>query len=57
MDTPSSERDKYDDAADDLISVAEWTDTGNAARLAQAHAGTLLRVSDMKRWHHWDGTR
>jgi P4 family phage/plasmid primase-like protien len=57
MATPSRERDKYDDAADDLISVAEWTDTGNAARLAQAHAGTLLRVSDMKRWHHWDRTR
>jgi P4 family phage/plasmid primase-like protien len=50
-------RDKYDDAADNLVSVAEWTDTGNAARIAQANAGKLMRVSDMKKWHHWDGTR
>ena len=50
-------RDKYDDAGDALVSVAEWTDVGNAARLAKAQAGKLLRVSDMKKWHHWDGTR
>jgi putative DNA primase/helicase len=50
-------RDKYDDQADDLVSVAEWTDTGNAVRIAQANAGKLMRVSDMKKWHHWDGTR
>ena len=43
-------RDKYDDAADNLVSVAEWTDTGNAARIAQANAGKLMRVSDMKKW-------
>jgi hypothetical protein len=29
------QRDKYDDKADGLGSVAEWTDTGNAARLAK----------------------
>ena len=40
-----------------LVSVAEWTDTGNAARLAQAHGHRLLRVSDMRKWLHWDGTR
>jgi putative DNA primase/helicase len=57
MATPSRERDKYDDMADDLVSVAEWTDTGNAARLAQAHGHRLLRVSDMRKWLHWDGTR
>jgi putative DNA primase/helicase len=53
----SQQQDKYDTAANNLVSVAEWTDTGNAARLAKAQAGQLLRVSDMKKWHHWDGTR
>jgi putative DNA primase/helicase len=43
--------------ADDLVSVAEWTDTGNAARLAQAHGHRLPRVSDMRKWLHRDGTR
>jgi putative DNA primase/helicase len=33
------------------------TDDGNALRLIDAHGHEFRRVSDMKRWYHWDGCR
>lgn len=35
----------------------EHTDDANALRLVDVHHATIRRVSDMTRWHAWDGTR
>ena len=38
-------------------SVEQVSDEGNAQRLAARHGARFRRVSDMKRWHHWDGAQ
>jgi P4 family phage/plasmid primase-like protien len=33
------------------------TDDGNALRLVEAYGDVIRRISDMRRWHYWDGQR
>lgn len=49
-----------DEWTEQARSMMDWyhpSDDGNALRLVAKHGHEVRRVSDMRKWHHWDGRR